>query len=155
MKIRECVLVFSLAFIPGVAAAQCPNGVCPVRYYYQAPAQYYYQSQVTQTAQPVAGDPYGFGAWLNTQRAAYGLPALSHDPSLDSCCHQNNTHQLVRGLGHFFLGHATRQNAGYGNYTTVVAMWMVSTAHRSAILDPCVRFYGIAGSGGYWTFSAR
>lgn len=37
------------------------------------------------TAAPAAtGDPYGFIGWLNSTRAAYGLPAVGYDPNLSS-----------------------------------------------------------------------
>jgi uncharacterized protein YkwD len=33
-------------------------------------------------------------------------------------------------------------------------MWMASPAHRAALLDPTIRFVGIAGAGAYWTYNA-
>jgi uncharacterized protein YkwD len=105
--------------------------------------------------QPVAsGDPYGFTAWLNATRASYGLPAVGYDPNLASWASVNNSHQQSRGIGHFVMGPARRQNSAMGNYANIGAMWMASPAHRAALLDPSIRWIGIAGLGAYWTFNA-
>jgi len=115
----------------------------------------YYQPQPQPGPVYSAGDAYGFGAWLNAQRAAYGLPALAHDPNLDAWAQQNNLHQAGRGLGHYVMGPASRQNAGVGAFAQMGAAWLASPAHRAALLDPKVRWYGIAGYGAWWTFNAR
>jgi hypothetical protein len=104
---------------------------------------------------PVYGDPYGFTAWLNSTRAAYGLPAVGHDPNLSSWAAENNNHQAARGLGHYVMGVARRQNSAMGDFASIGAMWMNSPAHRSALLDPTIRSIGIAGLGAYWTFNAN
>ncbi len=106
------------------------------------------------TAAVEYGDPYGFLSWLNTTRAAYGLPAVGHDPNLSSWAAENNNHQAARGMGHFVMGPARRQNAAFGSYGNIGAMWMNSPAHRAALLDPTIRWMGIAGLGAYWTFNA-
>jgi uncharacterized protein YkwD len=108
--------------------------------------------------QPVAapaGDPYGFTAWLNATRASYGLPAVGYDPNLSNWAAQNNSHQASRGLGHYVMGPARRQNSAMGNYSGIGAMWLSSPAHRAALLDPSIRYIGIAGLGAYWTFNAN
>ena len=101
------------------------------------------------------GDPYGFTNWLNATRAAYGLPAVGHDPNLSSWAAVNNSHQASRGMGHFVMGPARRQNAAMGGYPGIESMWMASPAHRAALLDPTIRWIGIAGLGAYWTFNAN
>ena len=111
----------------------------------------------TQAAQPpvVAGDPYGFTSWLNATRAAYGLTAVGYDPNLSSWAAMNNDHQASRGIGHFVMGPARRQNSAMGGYPGIESMWMASPAHRAALLDPTIRWIGIAGLGAYWTFNAN
>ncbi len=108
--------------------------------------------------QPVyvpAGDPYGFTNWLNSTRASYGLPAVGYDPNLTNWANVNNSHQSSRGMGHYVMGPARRQNSAMGSYGTIGGMWMASPAHRAALLDPTIRFIGIAGMGAYWTFNAN
>ena len=101
-----------------------------------------------------SGDPYGFTGWLNATRAAYGLSAVGHDPNLSSWAAENNNHQAARGMGHFVMGPARRQNSAIGSVSNIGAMWMASPAHRAALLDPTIRWIGIAGLGAYWTFNA-
>ncbi len=101
------------------------------------------------------GDPYGFTTWLNATRAAYGLPAVGYDPNLTNWAAANNEQQAARGMGHFVMGPARRQNAAMGGYPGVETMWMNSPAHRAALLDPTIRWIGIAGLGAYWTFNAN
>ena len=107
-----------------------------------------------QPAYVPAGDPYGFTNWLNATRASYGLPAVGYDPNLANWANVNNSHQSSRGMGHYVMGPARRQNSAMGSYTTIGGMWMASPAHRAALLDPTIRFIGIAGMGAYWTFNA-
>jgi hypothetical protein len=102
-----------------------------------------------------AGDPYGFTGWLNATRAAYGLSAVGHDPNLSSWAAENNNHQAARGMGHFVMGPARRQNSAVGSISDIGSMWMNSPAHRAALLDPTIRWIGIAGLGAYWTFNAN
>jgi uncharacterized protein YkwD len=101
-----------------------------------------------------AGDPYGFTAWLNSTRARYGLPPVGYDPNLSNWAAANNGQQQARGLGHFVMGPARRQNAAMGHAAGIGAQWMASPAHRAALLDPTIRWIGIAGLGAYWTFNA-
>lgn len=135
--------------------------------YYQQPAyqQAAYQQQAkaaapkaaTATAAPAAttaGDPYGFTSWLNSIRASYGLPAVGYDPNLSNWAAANNNQQQASGMGHHVMGPARRQNAAMGAYATIGSMWLNSPAHRSALLDPSIRWIGIAGLGAYWTFNA-
>ena len=105
----------------------------------------------------MAGDAYGFTNWLNATRATYGLPAVQHDPNLDAWCHTNNQHQNSRGMGHHVMGPARRQNSAWSpaGYARVPGMWLNSPGHRAALLDPTIRFVGIAGLGAYWTMNAR
>src|SRR5262249_38744444 len=101
-----------------------------------------------------AGDPYGFTNWLNGVRAQYGLPAVGYDPNLTNWAAVNNAQQQARGMGHFVLGPARRQNAAMGHYSIIGNMWLNSPGHRAALLDPSIRWIGIAGAGMYWTFNA-
>ena len=110
--------------------------------------------QATEATAP-AGDPYGFTNWLNATRAAYGLPAVGYDPNLSSWAAMNNNQQASHGIGHFVMGTAPRQNSAMGGFPGVESMWMVSPAHRAALLDPTIRWIGIAGLCAYWTFNAN
>ena len=116
------------------------------------------QEAVTMTPVTVqistTSDPYGFVAWLNGVRGQYGLPPVGHDPNLDAWASQNNARQAVQGMGHYIMGPARRQNSAMGSYASIGAMWLASPAHRSALLDPTIRFVGLAGAGAYWTFNA-
>jgi uncharacterized protein YkwD len=108
---------------------------------------------VTTVMVPV-GDPYGFTAWLNSTRAAYGLPAVGYDPNLESWAAMNSAQQASSGIGHFVMGPARRQNSAMGGFPGVESMWMASPAHRAALLDPTIQWIGIAAYGAYWTFNA-
>jgi uncharacterized protein YkwD len=131
---------------PGMARAQQAT----------APAAAATTATVTAPAAPAAPamDPYGFTNWLNATRAAYGLPPVGYDPNLAGWAHVNNTRQNAYGMGHHVMGPARRQNSAMGSYGSVPGMWMNSPAHRSALLDPSIRWIGIAGLGAYWTFNA-
>ena len=113
-------------------------------------------SQVAPTAAAatVAGDPYGFVGWLNATRAAYGLSAVGYDANLSNWAAMNNDQQAARGMGHFVMGPARRQNSAMGAFANIGSMWMNSPAHRAALLDPTISAIGIAGLGAYWTFNA-
>lgn len=102
-----------------------------------------------------AGDPYGFTAWLNATRASYGLRAVGYDSNLTNWASMNNSQQASRGMGHYVMGPARRQNSAMGHYASIGAMWMASPSHRAALLDPNIRAIGIAGLGAYWTFNAN
>lgn len=97
----------------------------------------------------------GFLAWLNATRAAHRLPAVAWDPGLASDAATNCAMQARRGLGHFFLGRARRQNCGMGPFTAMPGLWMGDAPHRAALLDPSIRLVGLAGVGGFWTYCAR
>ena len=135
--------------------------------------QYVQTSYVQESAQPAAttavatapaatapaattpvGDPYGFTAWLNATRAAYGLSAVGYDPNLESWAAMNSAQQASSGLGHFVMGPARRQNSAMGGFPGIESMWMASPAHRAALLDPSIQWIGIAAYGAYWTFNA-
>ena len=108
-------------------------------------------SEAAVAAVAAANDPYGFVSWLNATRAAYGLPAVGHDPNLSSWAAENNNHQAARGMGHFVMGPARRQNAAFGAYSSVGTMWMNSPAHRGPCLIP-----PFAGSGSpAWVLTGR
>jgi uncharacterized protein YkwD len=142
------------------------------QYYQQAYAPQYYQTvyqtqapqatmdaQVAQTsyapAEQSSGDPYGFTAWLNSVRASYGLSAVGYDPNLSGWAAENNNQQAARGMGHYVMGGARRQNSAMGSFASIGSMWMNSPAHRAALLDPSITSIGIAGLGAYWTFNAN
>jgi uncharacterized protein YkwD len=137
-----------------LAPATTPVRYVPTAYTTQAQpaAQPVYQQPAYQQA---AGDPYGFTAWLNSVRASYGLSAVGYDPNLSSWAAMNNNQQASRGMGHYVMGPARRQNSAMGQYASIGAMWMASPAHRAALLDPTIRWIGIAGLGAYWTFNAN
>jgi uncharacterized protein YkwD len=122
-----------------------------------APASATTPSQVAPTAAAatVAGDPYGFVGWLNATRAAYGLSAVGYDANLSNWAAMNNDQQAARGMGHFVMGPARRQNSAMGAFANIGSMWMNSPAHRAALLDPTITAIGIAGLGAYWTFNAN
>lgn len=118
---------------------------------YAAPA-YYYPAAMTPA---VGGDPGAFLDWLNRTRVAYGLPAVGYDPTLEAWATANNNSQAAYGLGHFVMGPARRQNAAWNlGFPGVEAAWLASPGHASALLDPTIRFVGIAWSAGYATFNA-
>ena len=129
----------------------------PTQRVYQ-PQQVYYQ-QPTYTQQPAqvqysGGDSYGFTAWLNGVRAQYGLRPVGYDANLESWAAANSAQQAARGLGHFVMGPARRQNAAMGNSASIGNQWMASPAHRAAMLDPTITRIGLAGNGSYWTMNA-
>ena len=108
---------------------------------------------------PVSGvvprlDAYGFTNWLNGVRASYGLPAVGYDPNLESWASMNSAQQATSGMGHYVMGPARRQNSAMGGFPGVESMWMASPAHRAALLDPSIRWIGVAAYGAYWTFNA-
>lgn len=107
--------------------------------------------QVYYETQPAQGDAYGFTSWINGVRARYGLHALAW--SADAAAHA--AINSARGFGHSYLGGTRRQNVGVGQLQTVEAMWLQSSAHLSAIVDPSVTEVGIAYVNGVWTMNAR
>jgi uncharacterized protein YkwD len=107
----------------------------------------------TATTGAVSGSA-GFLSWLNSVRAQYGLPAVGYDANLENWAAQNSAAQASRGLGHFVMGPARRQNSAMGNLATIGSQWLASPAHRAALLDPTIRAIGLAGYGAYWTFNA-
>ena len=155
---RLALLAYVLLSLAAPVRAQSPcyldaygRRVCP-RYVTTAGTPLY-QPVLYRPVQP-AGDAYGFTGWLNATRAAYGLPPVGYDANLSAWANANNGQQQARGMGHHVMGPARRQNAAMGSYATVPGMWMASPAHRAALLDPTIRFIGIAGAGAYWTFNA-
>ncbi len=100
-------------------------------------------------------DQYGFTDWLNGVRASYGLSTVSYDPDLSAWADENNKMQNIYGIGHHVMGIATRQNSAMGSYPGINYQWMGSPAHRAALLDPNIRWIGIAISGAYATFNGR
>lgn len=101
-----------------------------------------------------SGDPYGFTNWLNATRAQHGLAPVAFDANLAHWAAQNSAQQNARGLGHFVMGPARRQNSAMGTSATIGTQWMGSPAHRAALLDPSIRAIGLAAVGAYWTFNA-
>ncbi len=128
-------------------------------YTYQAAPGTAYTYATTQPAAPAAtyeatSGSAGFLAWLNGVRAQYGLSAVGYDANLEAWASQNSAAQASRGLGHFVMGPARRQNSAMGNLATIGSQWLASPAHRAALLDPTIRAIGLAGYGAYWTFNA-
>ncbi len=108
-----------------------------------------------QDASGATGDAWGFTAWLNSTRESYGLSAVGYDQNLSSWAATNNGRQASHGIGHHIMGSARRQNVAMGGYPGIESMWMASPAHRAALLDPTIRWIGIAGTGVWWTFNAN
>jgi uncharacterized protein YkwD len=52
------------------------------------------------------------------------------------------------------MGPSRRQNCAIGSAASIGAQWMNSPAHRAALLDPNIRWIGLAGLGAYWTMNA-
>jgi len=104
-----------------------------------------------------SGDPYGFAAWLNSYRAAAGLPPVAYDPNLSNWASQNNAAQSSRGLGHFVNPNCAQNCAwNISDAATAAQTWMNSTGHRRNMLSPTITRYGIAyGPGPYWTMNAQ
>jgi uncharacterized protein YkwD len=169
LKTGALATVWALTFVVTSAPsdAQAQQRVVYRPAYTTVPAPVYRQQPVArpatyQQAAPAAaarpattsGDPYGFTGWLNSVRASYGLPAVGYDPNLTNWAAANNAQQAARGIGHFVMGPARRQNSAMGAYASIGGMWLASPAHRAALLDPSIRMIGIAGLGAYWTFNA-
>jgi uncharacterized protein YkwD len=108
----------------------------------------------TNAPSPVAYDQSWFTSWLNGVRAQYGLAAVGYDSNLAGWAAANSAEQSRRGLGHFVMGPARRQNSAMGSAASIGSMWMNSPAHRAALLDPSIRWIGLAVYGSYWTFNA-
>jgi uncharacterized protein YkwD len=131
-------------------------------------ATYQYAAPAATVAAPTTGytyapattaasgsDPYGFLNWLNGVRAQYGLAPVGYDPGLAGEAAVNSQQQAAMGLGHFTMGSARRQNSAMGSLSTIGSQWLASPAHRAALLDPSVRWMGLAGAGAYWTLNLR
>ncbi len=101
------------------------------------------------------GDVAGFLVWLNGVRAQHGRAAVGWDQDLANWAAQNNIQQNSRGIGHYVLGPARRQNSAMGPFSAIGSMWMHSPGHRSALLDPSIRSIGLAGAGAFWTLNLR
>jgi uncharacterized protein YkwD len=140
---------------PATAAAAKPAAARPVAAVAARTAPAVARPAQPRVAAQPAGDPYGFTNWLNSTRASYGLPPVGYDPNLTNWANVNNGQQQARGMGHHVMGPARRQNAAMGHYASIGSMWMNSPGHRAALLDPTIRWIGIAGLGAYWTFNAR
>lgn len=99
---------------------------------------------------PVAGDRWGFTAWLNGQRAMLGLSSVGWDSSLADWAVRNSA------VG---FGHAVRmgrvQNSGVGDLWAVCNMWLGSPAHAAALFDPTITSVGIGVVGSTWTFNGN
>jgi hypothetical protein len=145
--------VLALTLLAAALAVAAPASAQQAARPVQAQPQARTQTQARPAAAP-AVDPYGFTYWLNATRARYGLRPVGYDPNLTSWAHMNNAQQTRRGLGHYVMGPARRQNSALGNAASIGSIWMASPAHRAALLDPTIRWIGVAGWGAYWTFNA-
>ncbi len=81
----------------------------------------------------------------NAERARYGLPALTLDPSLEATARRHaawmtNSHNLQ----HSSIGVA--ENIAWGQHSAEEAMssWMSSSGHRANILNGSYRRIGVA-----------
>ncbi len=178
-RIRRCACVALAVLVVQAAAGQAEAQTCrwscrtPRFAYRVASRPYVVSTQVAtvvvasptvvqpqpQSTQPAVSQVQSsggdFGSWLNGVRAQYNLPAVAHDANLDAWAQQNNLAQAARGLGHFVMGPARRQNSAMGNYESIGVMWLNSPGHRSALLDPSITRFGLAGMGMWWTFNAQ
>lgn len=151
---------------------QAPQRVCTPQgcsYVYPQQQQQQQQRYVAPSARPVsyaapaaapapsAGDVSGsFIPWLNSLRAASGLGPVGYDAALVTWAMSNNGQQMARGLGHFVMGPARRQNAAMAQSAgQAYQMWWASAPHRAALLDPSITVVGVAVSGQWWTMNAR
>ena len=111
--------------------------------------------------QEITGDPWGFLAWWNGERARRGMAPVGYDGNLSNWAAKNNPPQLAaRCSGHhvnpntwqiaFFLWTPSPVEAGNG--------FLASPGHRSVLLDPSIKVAGIAmntdGAGYAWTVNA-
>lgn len=96
-----------------------------------------------------------FVSWLNGVRARAGLRPVGWDQNLANWASRNSAACQGRGLGHFVMGPARRQNAAMGSPASIGGQWMNSPPHRAAMLDPSVTAIGLAGVGSYWTLNFR
>ena len=78
--------------------------------------------------------------------------AVGYDANLSNWAAMNNNQQQAQGLGHFVMGPARRQNSATGGASPARCGWL--PAHRAALLDPTITWFGIAAAGAYWTFNA-
>jgi len=148
------VVVTAPSFAPAASPARVVNSPAPAT----RPTAPSSKAQVVRARAAVAApasDPYGFTNWLNGVRASHGLPPVGYDPNLSNWAAVNNNQQQARGIGHYVMGPARRQNSAMGAYANIGSMWMNSPGHRSALLDPTIRWIGIAGQGMFWTFNAN
>jgi uncharacterized protein YkwD len=115
-------------------------------------------SPATVQTPSVQGDAYGFGSWLNAERARRGLHGLAHDPALTQDAAYNSSRvdpgAGFRATAHNWMGRARRQNAGVGHGPDVWVRWTTSPGHADALFDRSVTCYGIALVGSVWTFTA-
>jgi uncharacterized protein YkwD len=106
------------------------------------------------TATPVAPAPAKFELHpvekaildsTNAERARYGLPALTLDPSLEQTARQHAAWMTnSRNLQHSSIGVA--ENIAWGQHSAQEAMssWMSSSGHRANILNGSYRRIGVA-----------
>jgi uncharacterized protein YkwD len=98
---------------------------------------------------PVAGDQWGFTAYLNSVRARAGLQAVAWDANLAAWATQNS----MVGFGHSVRA-GRRQNSGIGSLWTVVPMWLASPPHAAVMFDPTITRIGLGVVGSTWTMNA-
>lgn len=149
------------------AAPSCAGGACSVQGYYatpQAPAKALPVPQAPAKSTPqgvpqtsIPPEVQSFLGQLNAMRAQRGLPMVSYDVYCYNDARVNNNFQLMRGIGHFFMGCARRQNAAIGQSSSyqVLIGWCNSPGHAEALFDPSIRLAAVAHDGQAWTFSAR
>ena len=96
---------------------------------------------------------------INQERWEQGLKPVSLDPMLTRYSYYNSLEQAARGEpGHFVLPPDwKRQNSAMAPQGVEQAfrVWMDSTPHRAGMMDPTIRWVGIAGHPPYWTMNAR
>ncbi len=92
---------------------------------------------------------------INAVRAGAGLHALVYDANLAGWAAENNGQQAWRGMGHFVMGPASRQNAAWGSSTIqgVMSQWIGSAGHLAGFLDPTINASGGSFDGRFWTWN--
>jgi hypothetical protein len=91
---------------------------------------------------------------INATRRAYGLRDLVYDAGLAGWAATNNQHQQSRGMGHYVMGPASRQNAAWGSNTVegVMWQWVNSPGHLAGFLDTGIMYSGGSFDGHFWTW---
>ena len=97
-----------------------------------------------------------FVSLINGERSKRGLNPLTSSVLLYKDAVINNGIQLVRGMGHFYMGKAWGQCAAWGatSEEQVFNLWMNSKPHQDIMMGHYSTF-GLARARSYWTLNVR